>query len=117
MYAIFQNKSVFKKIFLRNPLLFKGLPTNPKRQGKMRTFLFIGEKTMVEMLGYIATCLVAISFLLKDVVKLRFVNAVGASCFVVYGFLIASIPVALLNTFIVCINGYYIWTSRKEQNV
>lgn len=68
---------------------------------------------MVEMLGYIATALVAVSFLLKDVVKLRLVNAIGGICFVLYGLLINSVPVALLNTFIVCINGYYIWQAMR----
>lgn len=72
---------------------------------------------MVEMLGYIATALVAASFLLKDVVKLRLVNAIGGACFVVYGLLIGSVPVALLNTFIVCINGYYIWQAVKPSKV
>lgn len=70
---------------------------------------------MIEMLGYAATILVAISFLLKDVVKLRFVNAIGGVCFVIYGLLINALPVALLNALIVVINGYYILQALKEQ--
>ncbi|OOH90567.1 lactate dehydrogenase [Pasteurellaceae bacterium 15-036681] len=66
---------------------------------------------MVEILGYIAMILVAGSFLLKDVVKLRIVNAIGAACFVIYGLLIGSFPVTGLNIFVVCVNGYYIWKS------
>lgn len=70
---------------------------------------------MIELLGYAATTLVAISFLLKDVVKLRMVNAVGCVCFVIYGVLIGAVPVALLNTLIVLINGYYIFQALKEE--
>ncbi|TRC34502.1 YgjV family protein [Mannheimia haemolytica] len=62
----------------------------------------------VEILGYVAMILVACSFLLKDVIKLRVVNSLGCACFVVYGLLIGSIPVTGLNALVVCINLYYI---------
>lgn len=68
---------------------------------------------MIEILGYVAMVLVAGSFLLKDVVKLRLVNSVGAVCFVIYGLLIGSVPVAGLNIFVVCVNAYYITKSRQ----
>lgn len=69
---------------------------------------------MIELLGYIATILVAASFLLKDVIKLRLVNAIGAVCFVVYGVLVETYPVVLLNAFLACVNGYYIWQAKRE---
>lgn len=69
----------------------------------------------IEILGYVAMILVALSFLLKDVIKLRLVNAVGAICFVVYGLLIGSVPVAGLNIFVTCVNAYYIWQGLKER--
>ncbi len=68
---------------------------------------------MIEILGYVAMVLVAGSFLLKDIVKLRLVNSLGAICFVIYGLLIGSLPVAGLNIFVVCVNGYYIWKSSQ----
>lgn len=70
---------------------------------------------MIEMLGYVATIIVAISFLMKDVVKLRLVNSVGCLCFVLYGVWIGAIPVALLNGLIVAINAYYVINSFKEK--
>ncbi len=70
---------------------------------------------MIELLGYVAMVLVAGSFLLKDVIKLRIVNAVGAVCFVIYGLLIGSFPVTGLNIFVVCVNGYYIWKGFTQQ--
>ncbi|KMK50834.1 lactate dehydrogenase [[Actinobacillus] muris] len=65
-----------------------------------------------EILGYIAMAMVACSFLLKDVIKLRLVNAAGAVCFVIYGGLIGSYPVMGLNTFVAVVNGYYIWKAK-----
>lgn len=67
----------------------------------------------IEILGYVAMVLVAGSFLLKDVIKLRLVNALGAICFVIYGVLIDSFPVTGLNIFVVCVNGYYILKGRQ----
>ncbi|WP_301098585.1 YgjV family protein [Otariodibacter sp.] len=69
----------------------------------------------VEILGYVAMLLVAFSFLLKDVIKLRMLNAVGCFCFVIYGLLISSIPVAGLNTFVVIVNIYYIYKGLKSK--
>ncbi|MCK3654698.1 lactate dehydrogenase [Pasteurellaceae bacterium Macca] len=68
----------------------------------------------VEILGYVAMVTVAASFLLKDVVKLRLVNALGAACFVVYGLLIGSWPVVGLNIFVTAVNSYYIFKSKSQ---
>lgn len=70
--------------------------------------------SFVDILGYVAMILVACSFLLKDVIKLRLVNALGATCFVIYGSLIGSFPVTGLNIFVVGVNGYYIWKGLSK---
>jgi len=62
----------------------------------------------VECLGYLASVLVAISFLMKSIKKLRFINMVGGICFIIYAVAINAIPVALINLFTVCINVYYL---------
>ncbi|MBP2641426.1 MAG: hypothetical protein H6Q66_2377 [Firmicutes bacterium] len=61
-----------------------------------------------EWLGYFASLLVAISFLMKSMNKLRFINMLGAICFVIYAVAIKAIPVALINFFIICVNVYYL---------
>ena len=62
----------------------------------------------IEWLGYVASILVAISFLMKSVNKLRFINTIGAICFVVYAVAIKAFPVAVINLFIICVNAYYL---------
>jgi hypothetical protein len=61
-----------------------------------------------ELIGYIASILVAVSLMMNQIVKLRLVNLIGALAFSIYGFLIDSMPVALMNAFIVGINIYYL---------
>lgn len=63
-----------------------------------------------EWIGYLAMATVLISFLMKDVSKLRLINSFGCFLFVVYGFLLEPIsyPIIITNTAIFCINLYYI---------
>jgi cell shape-determining protein MreD len=51
----------------------------------------------IELIGIAATVFVLISFLMKDAAKIRKVNIIGAALFVVYGLLIGSLSVWLLN--------------------
>ena len=52
---------------------------------------------MIELIGLIATLFVLISFLQKSEINIRKFNIVGASLFVIYGLLISSVSVWLLN--------------------
>ena len=61
-----------------------------------------------EMLGYLASILVAISLMMSSILKLRVINLVGAICFTMYGFLIKAYPVAGVNLVIVVIDTYYL---------
>lgn len=68
---------------------------------------------MIEMLGYFSSALVLCSFLMSSVVKLRVINSIGSIIFVVYAFIIASYPTALMNLCLVGINIYYLVRLRK----
>ena len=52
---------------------------------------------MIEAIGISATICVLISFLMKDAIRIRLINIVGASVFFIYGLLIESPSVWLLN--------------------
>lgn len=45
---------------------------------------------MVEILGYAASIMVAISLTMKDIVKLRILNFIGCGLFTAYGLMIDS---------------------------
>lgn len=71
---------------------------------------------MLEILGYVASALILISLIMNSIIKLRWINLLGATIFAVYGFLIGSIPVGVMNTAIVIVNTYYlykIYTSKE----
>lgn len=69
---------------------------------------------LIEMMGYISSALVLISFLMSSVVKLRVINAIGAGIFTVYALLIHSYPTALMNACLVGINIYYLVQLSKN---
>ncbi len=63
---------------------------------------------LYELIGYVASLLVAISLMMSQILRLRLLNLIGSFTFSVYGILIGSLPVALMNAFIVGINIYYL---------
>lgn len=71
----------------------------------------------VELIGYVAMTCVGISIAMKKVKLLRIWNLLGAIAFVVYGILISSNPVIILNAILTVINIYYliqIFGSKQE---
>jgi hypothetical protein len=70
---------------------------------------------LFELVGYAGSVLVAISLMMKSLVRLRVINLIGALFFTAYGILIGAYPVALLNSIIIAVNLYYLlqmWNQR-----
>jgi GNAT superfamily N-acetyltransferase len=63
---------------------------------------------LLELLGYAASVLVAVSLMMSSILRLRLINLAGALAFALYGVLIQAYPVAAVNLFIVFINLYYL---------
>lgn len=61
-----------------------------------------------EIVGYVASVLVAVSLMMSSLLRLRIINLLGSAAFTVYGVLIQAYPVAVVNFFIVLINLYYL---------
>lgn len=68
----------------------------------------------IEIMGYAASILIAVSLTMSSIVKLRVINLIGAALFGTYGLLIDSMPVMLVNYFIALTNVYYLWKMYKE---
>ncbi|MCF1428712.1 MAG: uroporphyrinogen decarboxylase [Shewanella sp.] len=62
----------------------------------------------VEITGYAASVMVAISLMMKDIIWLRWLNFTGCTLFVIYGVAISAWPVAGMNAFVACINIYHL---------
>lgn len=75
----------------------------------------MSQPAWLEILGYAASVLIAASLLMRSIVRLRVVNMAGAATFSLYGFLIGSLPVGLLNLATALINVYQLFRLRHAR--
>ena len=59
---------------------------------------------IAEVSGYIASLLLAISLIIHNDIKFRWLNCAGCVFFIIYGVLINAIPIILTNSILMCIN-------------
>lgn len=74
------------------------------------------ELTTIQIIGYTASLIVAVSMTMNSIVKFRWINLVGATTMATYGFIFGAIPVGILNTFILSVDIFYLYKiySKKE---
>ena len=74
--------------------------------------------TLLEIIGYLASITVLVSFTMKDVKKLRIVNIIGCLLFVFYGFMMPSfrvgLPIIITNAAIFGVNLYYLFFVKQK---
>lgn len=71
----------------------------------------------VEIVGYVASILVAISLTMSKLLWLRVINMLGAITFAIYGFLVGAYPVFAVNSFIFIINIYYLQKMYRTRDI
>ena len=70
---------------------------------------------LTSIIGYSASVVLIISFMLKDIAQLRIVNTLGCALFVVYGyFLDVNWPIIIPNVFIMGVNVYHLNKTRQH---
>lgn len=70
----------------------------------------------VELIGYLGSILVAISLMMRSLLRLRLINLIGALFFTIYGILLGAYPVAFLNGLIVLIDLYYLYQMWRQKD-
>jgi len=68
---------------------------------------------LTEWVGYSAMTVLLISFMMKNLTKLRVINSVGCMFFVIYGSLISQYPIVITNAAIILINFYYLFFKKN----
>ncbi|MDG1015042.1 MAG: uroporphyrinogen decarboxylase [Flavobacteriaceae bacterium] len=77
----------------------------------MNLILFIHT---TELVGYLAMLFLLVSFLMKDIRRLRTLNTLACALFVAYGFLLdISWPIIISNSAIFGINLYYLFFKKN----
>lgn len=70
----------------------------------------------VDVIGYVASAIVLISFLFKNIKVVRIVNIIGAIFFVVYGLLLPTYPTMIMNLALIGVHCYYLHALSKQKN-
>ena len=70
----------------------------------------------LEVVGWIATFVVIGSFLINDMLRLRSVNLVGATLWLIYGIIAGSFSIMFLNIVVMCIQVFKIRQLLKNKN-
>ncbi len=70
----------------------------------------------LDLFGYLSSFVILVSLTMNSIIKLRWINLVGAALFTIYGVMLKSVPTAFLNFGIVIIDIYYLFKiySKKE---
>lgn len=63
---------------------------------------------LIEVWGYLSMVVVLVSMMMKNIKKLRIVNSVACSMFVIYGITHQAYPVVIMNILVICINIFKI---------
>jgi len=63
---------------------------------------------VLDIVGYLGTLIVILSFICKDMVTLRFVSVLGCIVFVIYSIFKGDIPILLTNIAIITVNVYWL---------
>jgi len=69
--------------------------------------------TAIDILGWVATAVVVISFTVKDMWRLRIVNSIGTLLWIIYGALKQDYPILAVNAMILM--THFIWFDRKRK--
>lgn len=70
----------------------------------------------IDWFGHTASVVILVSLTMRSIVKLRWINMVGGAMFSAFGFMIGSMPVALLNLGIVFIDMYYLYRLYNDKD-
>lgn len=66
------------------------------------------NEIIVSIIGYLASALLALSLLVNNDLKFRWLNTFGCFAFIVYGMLIGAFPIIITNTILLIINTVYL---------
>ena len=72
---------------------------------------------LVEIIGYFAMTFLVLSFIPKQILRIRVINLIGCLFFVAYGIMLQAWPVAISNGFVAIIQMYHLITMWKTKSI
>ncbi len=70
---------------------------------------------MIDLLGFVASLIVLISFTVKDMIKLRVINSIGSVVWIAYGCLINNTPTIFVNVAVLTIHTWWFIKNHSKK--
>ncbi|WP_413113987.1 YgjV family protein [Thaumasiovibrio sp. DFM-14] len=71
---------------------------------------------IIDLIGYIASFFIALSFFMKDMNKLRVYGLIASVAFLIYGILLQANPLIVTNLFCSLFNAYHLLKTYRSKN-
>ena len=72
----------------------------------------MSELSLADIVGYMGTLAVVLSFLFTNFTKFRIANIIACGIFIWYGYLTKTTPTIIVNTLIVLLNLYHLFKNK-----
>lgn len=69
---------------------------------------FLNNTSTADIVGYLASIFIILSFVFSNIKTIRIINAVGCVCFVIYAAAYKAWPVLIPNAILLFIQFYYL---------
>lgn len=97
--------------------IYEGLHASGSGHGRRRKRIGrMWSSFWTEGLGYLASVLVAVSLVMSNIRRLRWINLAGALAFTAYAAVVGAWPVFTVNLFIVFVDAYYLERMRARKD-
>lgn len=73
------------------------------------------DLSLADIVGYMGTLAVVLSFLFTDFTKFRIANIIACGIFMWYGYLTKTTPTIIVNSLIVVLNLYHLFKERRNE--
>lgn len=72
-------------------------------------------ENFMEIMAYVGSVIILLSFCTKNVSLLRILNNVGCAIFLFYAIHHGRIPLMFLNSMVIVVNMYHIWSDKRKK--
>lgn len=69
---------------------------------------------MIELIGYVGMIITILSFVFKDVYKIRITNGIACILWMVYGVFKISYPIILVNLIVLVLHLFWLLKEKKR---
>ena len=72
---------------------------------------------MIDLIGFLASAIILVSFAVKDIIKLRIINSIGSVVWIIYACLIHNNPTIFVNVAVLIIHTWWLIKNKLNEKL